>query len=264
MTQKKVTWMLRTMMWMTALTAALCAGCAVTQPQNTPVAQTYEIDPATGAGFWLYVPSTYSHDNPVPVIVTCHGTPPYDVAEHHIREWKFLGEQNRCIIVAPKLIGTDGLFGDGPVVGMMASERRILSILSLLGYRYNLDRANVMITGFSGGGFPTYWVGLRHPDLFSVAVSRNGNFSQGNIEGWFPPAAAEMDVMVYYGENDPATIINQSRNAIRFLTAAGFNVKSAMIPGAGHERKPEIAMQFFRDHMNPPQGTIPPRGLALR
>ncbi|MFW5841588.1 MAG: prolyl oligopeptidase family serine peptidase [Planctomycetota bacterium] len=240
-----------------------CCGCAVTQPQNTPVSQSLERDPTTGSGFYLYVPSSYSHTRPMPVVVTCHGTPPYDIAEHHIREWKFLGEKHGCIIVAPKLMGTDGLLGDGPIVGMANSERRILSILSLLAYRYNIDRANVMITGFSGGGFPTYWVGLRHPDVFSVAVSRNGNFNRRNLEGLYPPSAKQMPIYVYYGSNDPATIQVQSRNAIEYLTDNGFNVSSKVLSGVGHERKPEVAMQFFLDNMNPPHATLPLRPGAV-
>lgn len=251
--------------WLAAVCSCtwLLCGCAVTQRQDTPVQQTLERDPTTGAGFYLYVPSTYSHSRPMPVIVTCHGTPPYDVAEHHIREWKWLGEKHGCIIVAPKLMGTDGLLGDGPVVGMANSERRILSILSLLSYRYNLDRANVMITGFSGGGFPTYWVGLRHPEIFSAVVSRNGNFNESNLDGWYPPEATSTPVMVYYGSNDPGTIQVQSRNAIGYLKAKGFNVTSRVLQGYGHERKPEVAMEFFLDHQNAPQATLPSSGRTV-
>jgi predicted peptidase len=234
----------------------LGAGCAVTQPQNTPVNHTFERDPVTGRSFYLYVPSTYTHDKPAPLIISCHGTPPYDVANHHIREWKYLGEQHGCIVVAPELMGTDGLLGNGPVIGMLNSERYILSIISLLSYRYNIDRANVMITGFSGGGFPTYWVGLRHPDVFSVAVSRNGNFNQGNLDGWYPPSAAEIPIKVYWGSNDPGAIQGQCEAAVRYLKAKGFQVESEELPGAGHERKPEVAMRFFRENWNPPRGTM--------
>ncbi|MFP4052422.1 MAG: prolyl oligopeptidase family serine peptidase [Phycisphaerae bacterium] len=239
------------------LLAVLLAGCPVPQPQNTPAQHWKEIDPATGKGFYLYVPSNYSDDKPTPMIISCHGTPPYDVAEHHIREWKMLGEQNGCIVVAPELIGTDGVLGDGPLVGMIANERRILSIISLLGYRYNIDRKNVMITGFSGGGFPTYWVGLRHPDIFSTVVARNCNFNRWNLHGWYPKEAMDTKVMVYYGENDPGAIQTQSENAVKYLRSQGFAVEKRVVPGKGHQRVPSIAMQFFRDHWKPAVGTLP-------
>ncbi len=199
--------------------ACLLTGCAVTQDQNTPVSERHEVDRATGRGYWIYVPSGYRADTPAPLIVTCHGTPPYDVSSMHIREWKAIAQQNGCIVVAPELIATDGIFGDGPITGMVADERFILSLVSELGYRYNIDRANVLITGFSGGGFPTYWVGLRHPDVFTTVVARNCNFSQSNTEGWWTPESLRTPVKVYYGQNDPGVIKSQSEQAIGYLRA---------------------------------------------
>jgi len=235
----------------------LAAGCAVTQPENTPVPHRFQTDPVTGKGFFIYVPSTYHHSRPAPLIVTCHGSPPFDMAEHHVREWKMIGEQNGCIIIAPALVGTEGILGDGPLAGMWEDERRILSIISLMGYRYNVDRANVMITGFSGGGFAAYWVGLRHPELFSVVAARNCNFCSYNIDGWYPPEAKNMPIFVYYGENDPGAIVDQSQKAVKYLTSNGFKLESRVIPQIGHERRPEVAMEFFSRNMRPPRPSLP-------
>ena len=237
----------------------LCAsGCAVTQPPP-PKPYYHQIDPVTGRPFYIYVPSTYRHDRAMPLIVTCHGTPPYDVAQHHIREWGMLGEQNGCIVVAPELQATDGLIGDGPLIGMYDCERVILSLISLLEYRYNIDRANVMITGFSGGGFPTYWVGLRNPDVFTCVVARNCNFSEGNLHGWYPPEAKRVPVLVYYGSHDPGAIMSQTRSAIRYFSLHGFDVEATVVPGVGHERRPEIAMEFFRKHWKPARPSLADR-----
>jgi poly(3-hydroxybutyrate) depolymerase len=227
-------------------------GCAIPQEQNTRSWQRREIDPVTGRGYFLFVPDTYKANKAIPVIVSCHGTPPFDIADHHIKMWKKLGEDNRCIIIAPELAGTDGLLGDGPVMAMMADERFILSILSQLGYRYNIDRANIMITGFSGGGFPTYWVGLRHPKVFSTIVAQNCNFSRHNVHGWYPPEAKNSNVMVYYGSNDPPTISIQSQFAIEYLREQGFSIETRVLGGVGHQRRPDIAMDFFRRHWTQP------------
>ncbi|HUS47863.1 MAG TPA: hypothetical protein VNA25_28645 [Phycisphaerae bacterium] len=247
-----------TMRKMLVLTFALgLAGCAVPQPQNTPVREMRLTDPVTGHGYYIYLPTSYRHDRPSPLVVSCHGTPPFDVSRHHVQELKMLGEQNGCIVVAPDLIATDGILGDGPIVGMLEDERRILSLISTLGYRYNIDRANIMITGFSGGGFPVYWVGLRNPDVFSVVAARNCNFSRSNLEGWYPPEARKVRILVYYGQNDPGAIAAQSKWGINYLRSQGFTVATATIPGAGHERKPEVAFRFFRENMRPPQPSLP-------
>lgn len=241
---------------LTVLVAALAAGCAVPQDQSTPVSERREVDPSTGRGYWIYVPSTYRHDRPAGLIVTCHGTPPYDVANMHIREWKMLGENHGCIVVAPYLQGTDGIIGDGPLIGMLENERRIMSLISLLGYRYNIDLANIMITGFSGGGFPTYWVGLRHPEIFSVVVGRSCNFSVSNLDGWYPPEAARTPVMIYFGSGDLLNIQGQSQEGITYLQQRGFSVESTILPGIGHQRHPEVAMGFFLRNWRPSKPSL--------
>lgn len=246
---------MRAMMLLVMLMAGMfaVAGCAVPPTPPTPVAPTHEADPITGRGFWMYVPSTYRQERPSPLIVTCHGTPPYDVANHHIREWQWYGEQNNCIVIAPELTGTDGIFGDGPTAGMLDDERYILSIVSYLGYHYNIDRANVMITGFSGGGFPTFWIGLRHPDLFTCVVARNCNFSKSNTEGWWTPESLRTPIKIYYGEKDPGVIQTQSQDAISYLRGRGFSVETQVLPRVGHERHPEVAMEFFRRNWRTPR-----------
>ena len=243
--------------WAMFLPVLLLAGCPVPQPQNTIESERYETSTVTGTGYWLFVPANYRHDHPMPLVVTCHGTVPFDVANHHVRELKYLAEQYRWIVVAPELVGTDGILGNGPVRDMLEDERRILGIISSLGYRYNIDRNNVMITGFSGGGFPAHWVGLRNPDLFSVVVARNCNFSASNMEGWFLPEAKSTRILIYYGENDPGAIALQSRAGIEFLQSRGFSVATATIPGAGHERKPEVAFKFMRENLRLPKPSLP-------
>jgi poly(3-hydroxybutyrate) depolymerase len=245
---------------------AMAAGCAVTQQQNTVAKETHEVDPTTKCGYWLFVPSMYDPGSkmyrpdrpPAPLIVTCHGTWPYDVANMHIREWKWCAEQNGCIVVAPELGATDGIFGNGPTAGMLSDEKFILSIISGLGWHYNIDRANVMITGFSGGGFPTYWVGLRHPDVFSVVVARSCNFSKSNTNGWWTPESLRIAIEVYYGDNDFDVIKSQSDDAVEYFRGAGFAVEKQIILACGHERHPEVAMEFFRQHWKTPRGTLPP------
>ena len=255
--------MIRSVMTVFVFMAPLVvAGCPVPHTPETPRSYQFLREQVTGRGYFIYVPSTYQRGRPCPLIITCHGTFPYDVAEDHIREWKYYGEINNCIVVAPELTGTDGIFGDGPTSGMLADERFVMGIISTLGYHYNLDMANVMLTGFSGGGFPTYWIGLRHPDIFSVVVARNCNFSESNLASWYPPEATATAIFVYYGEYDAAVIKGQSQNAINYLQTHGFSVTSMEVPDTGHERKPQVAMDFFRKHWRTPRPSLPTESAA--
>ncbi len=232
------------------LFSAFLAGCAVTQPQNTPVQPKLLVEPITGGLYYLYVPSTYRRDRPAPVIVSCHGTDPFDVAAHHVGEWKWLAEKYGCILICPKLTSSDGILGAGAINQLLRDERLIMSIIGQMHYIYNIDRRNIMMTGFSGGGFPVYFIGIRHPDVFTVVAARNCNFNRNALEGWYPPEAVRTPVIVYYGEHDPGAIKDQSENGIAYLRSAGFRVTTRVIPGSGHERHPEVAMKFWLENWN--------------
>jgi predicted esterase len=235
--------------------ALLVTGCPVTQPQNTPVPEKLFTDPGTGGGYFLYVSTAYNRNRPAPLIVSCHGTVPFDPAESQVRELKMLAEQHGAILICPKLTSSDGILGSGSINSLLHDERLIMSMISHMHYLYNIDRHNILITGFSGGGFPAYFVGLRHPDVFSCLVARNCNFNRHALEDWYPPEALETPIKVYWGEHDQAPIKSQSRDAIDYLRSAGFQVETEEIPGAGHDRHPEIMMRFWLRHWH---GTPPP------
>jgi predicted esterase len=157
------------------------------------------------------------------------------------------------------LTSTDGLLGAGPTPALLADERRILGAINQVTYLYSIDRRNVMITGFSGGGFPTYFVGLRHPDVFSAIAARSCNFNRNNVEGWYPTEALETNIIVYWGDKESPTIAGQSQNAVEYLRSAGFQVESQEVTNAGHERHPEVAMRFWLKHWTgrqPPKATV--------
>ncbi|MBN1556501.1 MAG: hypothetical protein JXA11_17300 [Phycisphaerae bacterium] len=239
-----------------AVSMLTLAGCPSEPTGETPVGKWLLREPVTGQNYYIYVPNSYRHDKPAPVIFSCHGTVPFDVSNSHIETWKGFGERYGFIIVCPDLVGTDGILGDGPTHAMLEDERRILSILSTLSHKYNIDRANVFLTGFSGGGFPTYFVGLRHPDIFRAVAPRNSNFNERNVDGWYPPEAKTMPLFVIWGDNDPGTIKTQSENAVIYLRRKGFQPTTKILPNTGHERKPRYSMDFFLAHRAPPQGTM--------
>jgi len=238
------------------LSLSVLPGCPVPQPQDTVTEPKLVSEPITGGVYYLFVPYSYRPDKPAPLIVTCHGTDPFDVAARQIGEWKKLAENHGCILICPKLSSTDGIFGAGSISRLLRDERLIMSIIGQLHFLYNIDRKNVLMTGFSGGGFPVYFVGLRHPDVFTAIAARNCNFNADSLAGWYPPEARATPVIVYYGQNDPGAIRSQSKKAIAYLRKAGFRtVETAVIPGAGHVRHPEVAMRFWLAHW---RGLPPP------
>jgi poly(3-hydroxybutyrate) depolymerase len=65
-------------------------------------------EPVSAQNYFLYVPSRYDSARPVPLVVLCHGTTPWDSALREIRDWVGLAEAHNFIVAAPKLRGTRG------------------------------------------------------------------------------------------------------------------------------------------------------------
>lgn len=230
---------------------ASLAGCAVPQDQNVPHRADLLREPITRRAYYLYVSSHYDRNRPAPVIISLQGTAPYDTADGQVREWKKLAEDHGAILICPTLKSSDGILtsGDGTLlVQLLEDERFVLTILGELHYKYNIDRRNIFLTCWSGGGYPLYFIGLRHPDIFAAIVARQATFRQSAIDGWYPETAKRIPVLVFHGTMDFVPIQNQTREAAAYLKAQGFREVSLTTTDGGHTRHPEVAMDFFLRH----------------
>jgi predicted peptidase len=126
-------------------------------------------------------------------------------------------------------------------------EATILTMMDELSARYRIDPGCVLITGFSAGGYPMYYVVLRHPERFAMAVARNCNSDMGIFEGVkLSDEAKRLPVVVFWGKDDLAEIQQQSWEAVRWFGEHGFKkLRWKKYPG-GHLRRPENAYGYFR------------------
>ena len=149
--------------------AGLLCGCPVTQSQDTPVDALQLRASATREPAQVYVPSYHSLDRQWPLVITLHGTHGWDGYRRQMMEWKDLAERKGLVVVSPYLKSPQGIL---PVIrslwrkDLAHDEQTILSLIDQLAERYNVDRKAVMLTGFSAGGYPMYYTGLRNPDRF--------------------------------------------------------------------------------------------------
>ncbi len=234
-----------------AMLSVCLGGCPVYQDQRVPNASPLVTEPITGRGYKLYVSSRYHRKRPAPVIISLHGTPPWDTADRQMGEWKKIAEDHGAILICPTLLSSDGIIpaGDAGLRALLLQdERLVLTILSQLQYKYNIDRRNIFLTSWSGGGYPLWFIGLRHPDLFTAICSRQSTFRQGSVEGWFPPEAKAMPILIFYGTFDVVPVVVQSRDAYNFLNARGFTKVRMTTTEGGHQRHPEVAMNFFLEN----------------
>lgn len=226
-------------------------GCLVTQSQDTPVEPLKLSEVQTGRDYWLYVPSYYSPQQRWPLVITLHGTHYLDGAQRQISEWKALAEQKGFIVAAPSLKSTQGVL---PVIDSLwmkhlaADEQTVLAVQDEVCRRYNIHPKGTMLSGFSAGGYPMYYVGLRNPARFRMLVARGCNSDQDIFDAIeLSDAARAMDIAIFWGKDDMKHIQKQSWAAYRWLRENRcFKTTMKEVKG-GHLRRPEVAWQLWID-----------------
>jgi predicted peptidase len=239
----------------TALGAAGSCGCYVPPGTPTPVPFHKRTEPTVGADYYIYVPSYYSDDRRWPLVVTLHGTNPWDTWRKQISAWDSLAEEKGLIVVAPALRSPKGIF---PKIrqqwyeDLAEDERRILALLDHLGGRYRIDRRAVLLTGFSAGGYAMYYVGLRNPERFSMLLARACNSDLQMLERIeLSDRARRLPIRIFWGKGDFGRIRDESWAAIRYLrNHECFQTKWKKVKG-GHIRRPELAYALWKQVLPP-------------
>lgn len=233
------------------LPVALLTGCPVTQPQNTPVAPVERLEPRTLTDYRLYVPSTYTPNRAWPLVITLHGTYGFDDWRDQINEWKALAERDGFLVAAPPLRSVQGIL---PRIqglwyqDLQADERVILAVLEDVGRWYNVDPHAVVLTGFSAGGFPLYWTGLRNPGRFSMLIARAANCDADMLRGiTITPATRRTPVAIYCAVDDLALLKLEAQDTRDYLKSHGVTVLAENTRG-GHRRSPEVAWRIWRNY----------------
>lgn len=229
----------------------LC-GCPVMQPQNVPQPTLRLYDDEFKRDYFVYLPSTFGI-RPLPLVITCHGTPPWDSAERQINEWKHLAEKNNFVAVAPEIHSARGFIPPSAKEAerlLLEDEAFILKIIKRLVMRGNIDRSAIFITGWSSGGFITYFAGLRNNHIFKAIVARQSNFIREYYKDVLKNADRNQPILIFYGTADLPLLQADSQIAYEELTSCGMRNVKLLKVNSGHSRHPEIAWKFFKSIIN--------------
>lgn len=105
-----------------------------------------------------------------------------------------------------------------------------LELINELQKEFPIDADRIYVTGLSMGGFGTWDILARQPELVAAAVPICGG---GN------PARAErmtgVPIWVFHGDQDPAVKVEQSRRMVEAIKKAGGDVKYTEYAGVGHD-----------------------------
>jgi len=232
------------------LLSAAAAGCPYVPPE-TRFAHVQRTEPTTNSDYWIYLPTDYSEARRWPLVITLHGTNPWDGRTRQILEWKDTAERHGLIVVAPQLRSTQGPLPVVPTAGyadagrLASDDEAIVAILGQVRRDYAVDGNCVLLTGFSSGGYPLLYTGLRHPELFGMLIARDCNVAMGTLRQTpLTDAARKLPILIFWGKDD-VTIREQSWAAFRYLRENRcFQVQRETLAG-GHIRRPELAYQAW-------------------
>lgn len=229
------------------------AGCPLPLDPSTPEKPKLHKEQTTGRGYWLYVPSYHSSDRTWPLVVSLHGTYGFDGGWAQATEWKYVAERYGVIVVAPRLKSVQGIL---PTIDSLwysdlaKDEALVLALLDELAGKYNVDPQAVMMTGFSAGGYPLYYIGLRNPEKFQLLVARACNSSQKVFERVRAAGASKkQNAIIVWGKDDFNLIQKESWQAFAWLRTQGYkNAKRKVVEG-GHFRRPQLAYELWRPYL---------------
>lgn len=236
----------------------LCSVAAAAEPPPKTGEVLHRTSIKHGRPYSLYIPSSYSPRASMPLVLSSHGRNGSGKGE--IGQWVGLAKQYGFIVACPDMCTATV---NRPTTSNLRPEQEddevLLSIFEELAGYFRINRRAVMITGFSGGGNPSYYTGLRHPDVITHICTRGGNWAPQWLvtdKKLLEAGQKRLDIYIYYGDKDHPLILGengqpgQAQVAYDTLTKAGYpKVKLEMIKGMGHQSRPAIAAGWFGEYL---------------
>ena len=109
---------------------------------------------------------------------------------------------------------------------LQAVESLILKIIK----NYRIDKTRVYVTGLSMGGYGTWALAARRPDLFAAAVPICGGGDPATVN-----VLKNLPIWVFHGGLDKVVLPEESEKMVRALEKAGGKVHYTLYPEAYHD-----------------------------
>lgn len=138
---------------------------------------------------------------------------------------EFASEANRqqypCFVVAPQC--PEGKF-------WTPFDPLLCELLASLQKEFRVDSKRLYITGLSMGGFGTWQMITRSPELFAAAAPICGGGDEKLAE-----KIVKLPIWVFHGDQDAVVKPEASRKMVAALEKAGGKPKYTEYPGVGHD-----------------------------
>lgn len=228
---------------------------ALAREESLEPGKVHALETTRHARAWsLYVPSKYSRKSSWPLVLSSHGRGGDGAGE--MRAWQSLANQHGFLVACPDMVtATNHRQPKSSLPPATEDDEVLLSIFEQVCGAFRVNRRAVMVTGFSGGGNPSYHSGLRHPEVFTHICTRGGNFAPQQIptdEAVLAAGRKSLQIYIFFGDADHELIIGDQGNngqaymARDALEKAGYaHVTFERVDGMKHESRPQMAAAWF-------------------
>lgn len=236
----------------TVLTVVFVITLAACSPTGPAEGRLLEKESEHSYNYLLYLPMGHNKDKQKkwPVIVFLHGT---SMRGDNLEKLKLYGLpsllENRkdfpFIVIAPQC----------PKDKMWASEEWLMPLLKETGAAYRMDEERIYLTGISLGGEGTWYLAVKHPDVFAAAAPCSGP----TLKLGLPLKAKKikhLPVWVFHGARDTNILPEEPQEMVEALKKHGGNVKFTLFPAKGHGgftsvyEDPELFTWFLEQKKN--------------
>lgn len=204
----------------------------------------------------IYLPPGYDRAKKWPMVVKLHGYNPAN--PDYVRWWS---ADSRHSLADVEYSGRQGIIyvephGRGNTTYLGLGDDDIVRVIEMAKKQLSVDEDRVYLSGDSMGGWGTWNVATRHPDLFAAIApifggsdyhaempeeqlaaltpltrflaEKNSSWSRGE-------ALMHLPVLVHHGDVDRSVNVDYSRYGVRMLQRWGYNVRYVEMPGYQHE-----------------------------
>lgn len=183
-------------------------------------------------------------DQPLPLVVFLHGAGergtdnqlqllylPDQLAQPRWRQ------RFPCYVLAPqcrpdrKWMNVDWSAPGDPEMPTEPSEQMqaVLQMIEKTISEEQIDRSRIYLTGLSMGGFGSFDLAIRRPDLFAAVAPICGAADPSRVS-----VLKDHPLWIVHGDQDQAVPVERSRSATAALRKAGGNPVYVELPGVGH------------------------------
>lgn len=140
-----------------------------------------------------------------------------------------------CFLIAPQCPAGSwwvpiNLRGPGKTANPEALSENVLALVADTLERHPVDPARVYVTGLSMGGYATWHLLARKPDLFAAAIPICGGGDPKRVKSF-----KDVPIWAFHGDADPVVPVKTTREMIAALEQAGGKPKATYYPGVAHD-----------------------------